>query len=245
VLVYSDQILLELNNSYSIYSLGDSALTVEWGTSIDAGLNNLVLSVASQLTRQPFAGLKDIVPAYSSLTVYYDPIQVLQKSHPVSASQWVREQIREACALAPSDFTPDSQTHRIPVCYDPEFGTDLPSLSEQLSMPIEEIISLHVSLPYRVYMIGFMPGFPYLGELPASLATARKQKPVSVKAGSVAIAGNQTGIYPFESPGGWNVIGITSFKLFDAHNSIPVPMKAGDMVEFYRINRDEYLAQVT
>lgn len=220
-------------------------MTVEWGTIINARLNNLVLSVARQLSEHPFTGLKDIVPAYASLTVYYDPILVSQKSHPATAHQWVQEQLTAACSTADPDFQPSSQTHRIPVCYDPEYGTDLEMLQEQWSLSREEIVNLHISVPYRVYMLGFLPGFPYLGELPPALSSARKQKPTPVVAGSVAIAGNQTGIYPFDSPGGWNVIGITPFRLFNADNIIPVPMKAGDMVEFYQISRQEYLLQVS
>lgn len=237
--------MLELNNSYSIFSVGDSAMTVELGAVIDPGINKLVLSVANQLTRYPFTGIKDIVSAYSTVTVYYDPIQVSLKSQAVSPHQWVKEQLAEACEKADPDFVPDAASHRIPVCYDPAFGTDLAELSDRLGLSMDEIVQMHLSVSYRVYMIGFLPGFPYLGEVPPALITARKQKPATVKAGSVAIAGSQTGIYPFEGPGGWNIIGITPFKFFNTSDAVPVPLKAGDMVEFYSIKKDEYLSLIS
>lgn len=237
--------MLELNNSYSIFSVGDSAMTIELGTTISPRLNNLVLSVADQLTRHPFTGIKDIVSAYSSITVYYDPIQVSLKSQAVSPHQWVKERLEEACEKADPGFVPESVSHRIPVCYDPAFGTDLAELSDRLDLSIDEIVQMHLSVSYRVYMIGFLPGFPYLGELPRALTTSRKRKPALVRAGSVAIAGSQTGIYPFEGPGGWNIIGVTPFIFFNASDAVPVPLKAGDMVEFYSIKKEEYLSLVS
>jgi inhibitor of KinA len=130
---------------------------------------------------------------------------------------------------------------RISVCYETEFGPDLRELSLSRQLSIEEAIHLHTNRIYRVYMIGFLPGFTYLGKLDPRLETPRKTRPVPVLAGSVGIAGNQAGIYSLNSPGGWHIIGRTPVKLFDPAKGIPVRLKTGDQVQFYPVSREEYL----
>jgi inhibitor of KinA len=128
----------------------------------------------------------------------------------------------------------------IKVCYNEQFGSDLPFISETTHLNVEEIIDIHLSKQYRLYMIGFLPGFAYMGELDERIQVPRKQKPEAVVAGSVGIASGQTGIYPLDAPGGWHIIGRTPMKLFDPHDSNPVKLKAGQLVSFQRISLSEF-----
>lgn len=220
--------------------MGDAAITVEFGDHISESLNNRVLSLAGWLEQHAFAGLRDIVVAYSSLTVYYDPVMVWKKSEPVPGHHWVRKYLEGALSAANEPSGISSSLHRIPVCYEDCFATDLNEVAASLNLTTEQVIALHGSKQYRVFMIGFLPGFPYLGELPAELFTVRKQQPSPVAAGSVAIAGKQTGIYTLESPGGWNIIGRTPQRLFMPDKNPPVDIRHGDRVEFYRIGLKEF-----
>jgi len=129
---------------------------------------------------------------------------------------------------------------RIPVCYDNEFAIDLPWIAEQKSLTREEIIRLHSSRQYHVYMLGFLPGFSYMGEVDEKIIVRRKPEPQQILAGSVGIAGKQTGIYPLNSPGGWQIIGRTPLKMFNKDNIEPCLLKAGDAVEFYSITSEEF-----
>jgi inhibitor of KinA len=129
---------------------------------------------------------------------------------------------------------------RIPVCYDALFAPDLGLLAASKGMTSEEVVQLHQSRPYRVYMLGFLPGFAYLGQVADKLAMPRKQQPVEVAAGSIGIAGNQTGIYPMVSPGGWHIIGRTPVTLFDSDKENPTLLKPGDTVQFFSISLDEF-----
>ena len=129
----------------------------------------------------------------------------------------------------------------IPVCYDEEFGVDLQRIVEEKKLSKDEVIRLHCGKQYRVFMLGFLPGFPYMGEVDEKIAMPRKSEPKAVAAGSVAIAGRQTGIYPLASPGGWSVIGRTPLKLFDPEKERPTLLNAGDTVEFYSISKEEFL----
>jgi len=131
---------------------------------------------------------------------------------------------------------------RVPVCYDDDFGFDLQAVCLQRDLGRDELISYHLSRTYRVYMLGFIPGFVYMGEVDPRIASPRKKKPAGVQQGSVGIAGAQTGIYPFESPGGWNIVGRTPLKLFDANADPAVLLQTGDTVEFFQISREEFVA---
>jgi len=226
---------------YSIFSLGDAALTIDLGSAITEASNRKVLAMYDWLQQHAFDGLNDIVPAYSSLTVVYDPVAVRRSYHPeATVSAWVKERLEQAYGQS-GDGQPENGTViHIPVCYDPSTGMDLAAIAKQKKKTLEEIIQLHTSVHYRVYMIGFLPGFPYLAEVDPRLATPRKARPVPVPPGSVGIAGPQTGIYTFASPGGWNIIGRTPLKLFDPGSPGVVKLKAGDTVRFYSITLDEF-----
>ena len=131
-------------------------------------------------------------------------------------------------------------SYTIPVCYDDEFAIDLPWIAEQKNLTREEIVLLHSSRQYHVYMLGFLPGFSYMGEVDERIVVPRKPEPLPISAGSVGIAGKQTGIYPLNSPGGWQIIGRTPLKMFNKDNDEPCLLKAGDSVEFYSITIDEF-----
>lgn len=233
-----------LDRPFSLYSLGDSAITLDLGHFIDEQLNRKVLAISARMQEHPFPGMLDIIVAYSSVTVFYDPA-VTGGRAPAgedSVYKYVGRLLEEAWA-ATDDPEPLSSTGtliRIPVCYGGPYGPDLEELSRIKNMSHENIVQLHCSTIYRVYMLGFLPGFPYLGKIDPRLETGRKQRPASVMAGGVGIAGDQTGIYPVNSPGGWQIIGRTPLKLFDPAMTPPVKLSIGDQVQFYPVSPEEF-----
>jgi inhibitor of KinA len=230
-----------LDTAYKIFPLGDAAAAINLGNIVDEDLNKKVLAMQHWLNANSFAGLKDVVVAYSSLCIYYDPI-IARKKNNISTTifEFVKHILETA--FHQSVITAENETDiiRIPVCYSNDFGIDIDFLSKEKNISKEEIIHLHVSKTYRVYMIGFLPGFSYLGKVDERLIIPRKQKPVNVAPGSVGIAGNQTGIYPLSSPGGWQIIGRTPMKLFDAQKNPPILLNVGNHVQFYEINKKEF-----
>ena len=194
-----------------------------------------VIALQHAIESNPIKGFIEAVPAYGSLTVYF--------SASVSASE-VRLLLSDLSAQVSDTVHGSSLFGKnicIPVCYDPSLGVDLHWVSSHLNLSLEEIISLHTSFSYRVYMIGFIPGFPYMGTLPSALEVPRKQTPsLKIPMGSVAIAGKQTGIYPAEVPGGWQVIGRTPLKMFDPFASPCSFLNAGDIVQFKPITLEAF-----
>jgi inhibitor of KinA len=192
-----------------------------------------VIALQHAIESSPLKGFIECVPAYGSLTVYFN--------EQVSATT-VRSWLSDLSAqVSDTSFATEGKQISIPVCYDPSLGTDLPWVSSHLNLSLEEIISLHTSVVYRVYMIGFIPGFPYMGTLPEQLEVPRKQTPsLKIPMGSVAIAGKQTGIYPAEVPGGWQVIGRTPLRMFDASRSPCSFLNAGDIVQFKPITLETF-----
>jgi inhibitor of KinA len=230
-----------LNDDYIIFPLGDSAATIELGKLMNESLNKKVIGMQKWFQENRFTGLKDIIVAYSSLTIVYDPFVVATK-YSISGTiyHWIERKLQHAYKESVVIKSNDNKVARIPVCYDSEFGMDLKNISAAKNLTTEEIIDLHISRTYRVYMVGFLPGFCYLGEIEPKLQMPRKEMPEQVKSGSVGIVSNQTGIYPLNSPGGWHIIGRTPIKLFVLKDEIPVKLIAGDQVEFYPISRDEF-----
>lgn len=193
------------------------------------------------LLANTFYGQKDIIIAYSSLTVVYDPVVVKQHYHlNSSVFKWVRNKLVTAFEKSVLQPHGDAAIIRIPVCYDESVAPDLRAMSESKQLGIWEIIALHTARVYRVYTIGFLPGFSYMATVDDKLITPRKPRPVPVAAGSVGIAGAQTGIYPLDSPGGWHIIGRTPIKQFDPATKELVKLKVGDHVQFYGISKEEY-----
>jgi len=230
-----------LSVNYTIFPLGDSAATIDLGNTINEFLNDKIIGMQQWMQAQPFAGQKDIIVAYSSLTVMFDPVLVRQHYHPSSTIfEWVRNRLLQAFEQAVVQPANHADIIRIPVCYTAAFAMDLDKMAAEKKMDKQEIIDLHTSVAYRVYTIGFLPGFSYMAEVHEKLITPRKPRPVPVAAGSVGIAGAQTGIYPLNSPGGWHIIGRTPVQQFDAGDKELVRLKVGDKVQFYAIGEEEY-----
>lgn len=229
-------------NHYSIFSLGDAAVTIDLGNSINRELNLRVRRMQGWIAAHTFPGLKDIVVAYSSLSLFYDPV-VIRHTFPGfdTAFECISDKLQQAYRHSEEiQKVPDGELIRIPVCYDDTFGTDLDLISRTNHLTKQEIIDLHLSKSYYVYMIGFLPGFSYMAEVDEKLQVPRKIDPVPVAPGSIGIAGSQTGVYPISCMGGWQIIGKTPLKLFDETASVPVKLKPGDQVEFYAISREEF-----
>jgi inhibitor of KinA len=226
---------------YRIFPLGDSALTIDFGNVIDETINIEVLKRFNYILQHPLPGIIEAVPAYSSLTLYYDVVALhrsIPKDHPVF--DWMKSQAEQLLSISLPTEPTAQRTIRIPVCYDELFAPDIAMLAAKKQLNIDEVVQLHTSKSYRVYMLGFLPGFSYMGLVDERIAMARKSQPKQVAAGSVGIAGRQTGLYPLASPGGWQIIGRTPLRLFDAGREDPVMLRAGDMVEFYSISKDEF-----
>jgi len=216
-------------NTYHIYALSERAAVISLGNIIDEAVNNKVLAMHAWLKEHRFPGLKDMVPAYSSLTVLYDA---------GTGFMAVKQQLEKAWAAANEQVPVRPNIISIPVCY--ELGYDLEPMAAAKGMSVQELVQLHCSINYRVYMLGFLPGFAYMGTVDERLVMPRKPGPREVEAGSVGIAGWQTGIYPLNSPGGWHIIGRTPLKLFDAQREQPALLNAGDTVKFYPITFKEF-----
>ena len=225
--------------SYKIFPLGTDALTVEFGNEISLVLNDKAVNLSKYFEENPFEGFIETVPAYASVTFFYDVFKVRKKfSEFPTAFDAVRHLIEKA--LQNSAETTDSKPRliKIPVDFSPVFALDLESVAAKNNLTAQKVIEIFTAGTYRVFMLGFQPGFAYMGEVDASIATPRKQTPrLIVPRGSVGIAGKQTGIYPFDSPGGWQIIGRTGFELFTPEKKNPCALSAGDLVKFYASNK--------
>jgi inhibitor of KinA len=223
-----------------IYPLGDQAITIQLGDRIEASTNVEVMQIFSYLQNHSIKGITDIIPAYSSITIVYDLNQIKLPANFVSRFDWIKSRIiQELATINPIDQL--GALIKIPVCYAIEFGLDLMDLSAHTQLPIEEIINRHTHTIYTVYMIGFLPGFPYMASVDPSIQMNRRATPRQIVAkGSVGIAGEQTGIYPLDSPGGWQLIGQTPLNLFDVSKEDPCLLSPGDSVEFYPISVEEF-----
>jgi inhibitor of KinA len=219
---------------YMMFPLSEYAVTIRFSTKVDEAVNDYVHRVAVFLEQQKKDGIFDIVPTFSSVTVYYDPLIV---GNYEEMCEWLRTELE----LVEQVEAPPSRTVVIPVCYGGEFGPDLEEVARFHGMTEEEVIAIHAQGRYRVYMIGFSPGFAYLGGLSPKIATPRRATPrTRVPAGSVGIAGSQTGVYPLATPGGWQIIGRTPLALFRPEHDEPSLLRAGDIVQFRPITEDEY-----
>jgi len=221
----------ENRKGYEIYTLGDSAITIEFGKFINPETNDLVIARFKQFQENPIKGVLDLIPSYHSLTLCYDLSDVAkQKMGLHSLIDQVKLRLEEPMELLPNS----SKLHEIPVVYGGKNGSDLIRVSQEKGIDLHEIIRLHAEPTYRVYMLGFIPGFAYLGELNKVLSMPRKSIPQPIIPGSIGIAGLQTGIYPSISPGGWNIIGHTDFPLLK--NDLPI-LQPGDRVKFIPQNQ--------
>lgn len=229
------------HSSYEILPLGDGAITIDFGNRVDEALNDKVMGLYTYLKQYPLRGVTELVPAFSSLTLYYDVMLVKKKAlASPTAFAYLKDQLEQIMETIPEQKAIHARSIRIPVCYEGAMGPDMEALEKHSGLTAEEIVRIHCSRPYRVFMLGFLPGFAYMGPLDARIVIPRKSSPRATAAGSVGIAGWQTGIYPLQSPGGWQIIGRTPLKLFDAKKEEGVLLKAGDRVTFYEITKAKY-----
>ena len=216
-----------------IVPAGDSALVVEFEPRIDPAVNAQAIALAESIQHAAIAGVRDVVPTYCAVAVHFDPLRV---DYDALLALVERDAVR-----SPAADEPVRTPVRIPVCYGGDLGPDLAEVAEFARISEDEVIRAHAAVTYRVFMLGFVAGFAYMGSVDARIAMPRHSTPrVRVPLGSVGIAGVQTGVYPAETPGGWRLIGRTPVKPFDAERREPFLMKAGDAVKFYPISRAEY-----
>lgn len=217
--------------------LGDSAIIVRLRGISAPGVEatEAVLAATARLRAAQITGVVEVAPAYTTVAVFYDATRVMFDALQTEITSVLSGEL----AIAAQQQA--GRAVEIPVCYEPDFGLDLPEVAKHVGLSAQEVVRLHVSAEYRVACVGFTPGFPYLIGLPAMLATPRRRVPRrEVAAGSVAIGGSQTGIYPTMSPGGWNVIGRTPVQLFAISRTPAALLRAGDVVRFRAISRMEF-----
>jgi len=228
-------------DSFTVLPLGDACLIVQFSNTVDTSINDKVLKLFQSIQSANIAFIKDIIPAYGSLAVHYDVFTIKQQYPDQSAFELVSKKVEDILAEQTDDVKTPGRKLEIPVCYAPSFALDLNEVAQYKNISPQEIIQIHSSMPYRVYMIGFLPGFAYMGKVDERIAMPRREQPRTfIPAGSVGIAGVQTGIYPANSPGGWNIIGRTPLKLFDQDKEQPSYFQPGDEVSFYSITEDEF-----
>jgi inhibitor of KinA len=213
---------------------GGRAILADFGNKINLKINASVHNFDRLIMSKKIKGIIETIPAYSSLTIIYDP-EVLNANLLIKKLKSIWKQSKN------SDTFSTKKSIEIPVMYGGEYGPDMSFVAKYSGLSTNEVIKIHTSADYIVYMVGFTPGFAYLGGMSLKIATPRLSTPrKSVPKGSVGIGGNQTGIYPVESPGGWQIIGRTPLELFDIHKDPPVLLKPGMRVKFIQINEDEY-----
>jgi KipI family sensor histidine kinase inhibitor len=214
---------------------GDTGLVVEIGDEIHPEINRKIRGLVLALEEENIQGVREYIPTYRSLLVQYDPVEILFNE--------LIEKIKHVESQLEIAAIPEPRTVEIPVVYGGKFGPDLEFVARHNNLSQEKVIELHTGRDYLVYMLGFTPGFCYLGGMSDRLETHRLAEPrTCIPAGSVGIAGKQTGIYPIDSPGGWQIIGRTPLRLFDPHRDPAVLIAAGDYIRFSRIDEREYKA---
>lgn len=227
--------------AWRIEALGDCCLMVEFGQRIAPEINRTARSFAAWLLAHPIAGVTDVVPAFTTVALHYRP-EAIEAGRPDALPfQRLRGQVEAILAQDIAHEQGAGRVIEVPVCYGGEFGPDLPEVAAACGLSPEQLIALHAASPHVVYMLGFAPGFPYIGGLDQRLAVPRRQTPrTSIPAGTVAIAREQTVIYPIETPGGWNMIGRTPLRLFDPLADPPSLLQPGDELRFVAISPQQY-----
>lgn len=212
---------------------GDRGLLMEFGDIVDPGINRRIRAVTMTIDAKPPEGVLEIIPTYCSIILVYDPL-ITDPYTLIPILETMERSVK-------TTEIPEPETTILPVCYHPSLGPDLETLAALHKLTVEEVIAIHTRPLYPIYMLGFTPGFPYLGGLEEKLHTPRLDSPRKiVPAGSVGIANNQTGIYPIESPGGWQLIGRCPIKLFDPRRKEPILLKAGNLLKFKSIDIETY-----
>ncbi|MBD8071366.1 5-oxoprolinase subunit PxpB [Bacillus sp. PS06] len=228
---------------YDMHPLGDQAVLIEFSEEMSLEIHERIKQVSALLEHNQRDWLIEIIPAFTTITVIYDPIVVFKKNRGCSPFEVVCDMLDEMINRVEVKEPMRSNIIDIPVCYEGELAPDLEFVAASNKLTTQEVIKIHTSTEYTVYMIGFAPGFPYLGGMSENIAAPRKETPrLKIPAGSVGIAGLQTGIYPLETPGGWQIIGRTPIPLFQPTEDKPSLLSAGDKIKFTPITYKEYLA---
>jgi inhibitor of KinA len=218
----------------NVVPLSDIAVVIELGEEIDQATHQKVRRVAHLIDSGSPEGMVEYIPAFTTVTVIYDPLVTSYELFSKRLQTLLDQPPAESAAL-------EDRRVDIPVCYGGDFGPDLDGVASHTGLSSAEVIAIHSEPEYLVYMIGFAPGFPYLGGMPERLASPRRESPrAKIPAGSVGIAGSQTGVYPIETPGGWQLIGRTPLRLFRPEKNEPSLLRTGDRVRFHAIEQDEY-----
>ncbi|NKI21071.1 5-oxoprolinase subunit PxpB [Paenibacillus dendritiformis] len=216
------------------FPLGDGAIVVEFDTVIGPASHEQVRLLSLYLDDHPLPGMIEYVPAFTTVTVFYDPLVLRYEEAKAKLD-------RAAAQTADMRLDKKARTVEIPVCYGGEFGPDLEEVAAHNRLTADEVVRIHSSVEYLVYMIGFAPGFPYLGGMPERIAAPRRSSPrLAIPAGSVGVGGTQTGVYPIVTPGGWQLIGRTPVALFRPDMTPPALLRAGDTIRFVPISEEEY-----
>ena len=222
-----------MTHKIRILTAGDSSLLVEFGNEISPEINRKVTSTVQFMREQHIDGVVDTIPAFCSLLVNYDPR--------VISYEKMKKRLENLIKLDIETGEGAKKVYEIPVLYGGECGPDLAAIAEHAGLTEEEVIRIHSSRDYLIYMLGFLPGFCYLGGLDERIHTPRLQNPrLKIRAGSVGIGGSQTGIYPLDSPGGWQLMGMTPVKTYDPTRTVPILVEAGDYIRFVPIDETEY-----
>lgn len=216
-----------------IVAAGDSSILIEFGNEIDPEINRRITTIVQLMKDQHIEGVVDMIPAFCSLLINYDPrIVSFDKMY------------KRMKALVNIDLKGGGRKKRvfeIPVCYGGEYGPDMGTIAEHAGLTEDEVVKIHSSRDYLIYMLGFLPGFCYLGGLDERIHTPRLANPrMKISAGSVGIGGSQTGIYPLDSPGGWQLMGMTPVKTYDPERKRPILLEAGDYIRFIPVDEGEY-----
>ncbi|MCQ2517304.1 MAG: 5-oxoprolinase subunit PxpB [Lachnospiraceae bacterium] len=217
-----------------ILPTGDRALTVEFGNEIDEKINSHLMGFINEINRLKIKGIEELVPSFRAVLIHYNP--------GVLSYDEICHKIKEVLANPFDDVGHRKRIVEVPVCYGNGLGPDIEHVAEHAGLSVEEVIDIHSREPYLIYMLGFQPGFPYLGGLDERIHTPRLDSPrLKLEAGSVGIGGAQTGLYPMESPGGWQIIGLTPVRCYNPDKENPIPYNAGDYIKFVPVDYEEYL----
>lgn len=212
---------------------GDKALTIEYGNEISEDISSRVRSMMVALESNKIDGIIETVPTYRSLMVHYDALTIGYDD--------LVKKLKDLEKKLENISLPKPKVIEIPTVYGGQYGPDIENVANHNKITVDEVIKIHSSKEYLIYMLGFTPGFPYLGGMDERIATPRLDSPrTKIHKGSVGIAGSQTGIYPIDSPGGWQLIGKTPLKLYESKREIPILLKAGDYIKFVPISEDKY-----